>query len=106
MVDLIILGLQLTMLAITASTAPPELVTVRASGSEELDRAERGENDEGAAREEEEVDPEGSEMERKDELERETRADNGYEPTVINVGVVETIKLLWGSEVPIVRRFR
>lgn len=104
--DLIILGLQLTMLAVTASTAPPEPVTVRASGSEELDRAERGENDEGVAREEVEEDPEGPEMERKDELERETRVDNGYEPIVINVGVVETIRLLWGSEVPMVRRFR
>ena len=103
--DLIILGLQLTMLAVTASTAPPEPVTVRASGSEELDRAERGANEEDVAREEEE-DQEGPEMERKDELERDTRADNGYEPIVINVGVVETIKLLWGSEVPIVRRFR
>ena len=36
----------------------------------------------------------------------ETRTENGYEHTVISVGVVETIKLLWGSEVPIVRRFR
>jgi hypothetical protein len=104
--DLIILGLQLTMLAVTASTAPPEPATVRASGSEELDRAERGESDESTAREEEGEDPEGAEMERNDELVRETKAENGYEPIVINVGVVETIKLLWGSEVPIVRRFR
>jgi len=103
--DLIILGLQLTMLAVTASTAPPEPVTVRANGSEELDRAERGENED-VEREEEEEYPERPETERKDELERDTRADNGYEPIVINVGVVETIKLLWGSEVPIVRRFR
>lgn len=99
-VDLIILGLQLTMLAVTASTAPPEPAQTRASGSEELDRAERGENPAEEGTEEEE----GEDVA---ELERETRTDTGgYEHTVINVGVVETIKLLWESEAPIVRRFR
>lgn len=102
-VDLIILGLQLTMLAVTASTAPPEPIQTRASGSEELDRAERGENieEEGSVEEEEqgEEDTVG--------LERETRTETGgYEHTIINVGVVETIKMLWESETPIVRRFR
>jgi len=100
-VDLIILGLQLTMLAVTASTAPPEVVQARPTGSEELDRAERGENPEDE--EEEEDVQEGEEV---SEADMETRTESGYEHTVISVGVVETIKLLWDSDVPVVRRFR
>ena len=92
------------MLAVTASTAPPEPAQTRATGSEELDRAERGANgeEEGSV----EGDEGGGDVET-EVLERETRMETGgYEHTVINVGVVETIKMLWGSEVPIVRRFR
>ena len=99
---MIILGLQLTMLAVTASTAPPEVVQARPTGSEELDRAERGENPEDEEEEEEDV-QEGEEV---SETDRETRTESGYEHTVISVGVVETIKLLWDSDVPVVRRFR
>jgi hypothetical protein len=82
------------MLAITAITSPPPLVPdvgqSRASMSTELDRAERGGTSENG----------------------EVEDSNGenhsavYEPIVLDVGVVETIRSLWDSETPLVRRFR
>lgn len=95
-----ILLLQLTMLAVIASTAPPDPATVnlpRVAVSADLDRAEQGE---GSFETEGEEQPEGSE---------ETEIiphDTGYQHVTVRVGVVETIKSLWDDETPIVRRFR
>jgi hypothetical protein len=89
-VDVILLSLQLTMLAITASTIPlttPENGT-RVAVSSDLDRAERGVTDEEGN--------DGSEV----------TQDVGYDHFTIRVGVVETIKSLWDNDSPIVRRFR
>jgi hypothetical protein len=89
-VDIILLSLQLTMLAITLSTTPSttSMNETRTAVSSELDRAERGVTDEEGN--------EGSEV----------TLDVGYEQVIIRVGVVETIKSLWKNDSPIVRRFR
>lgn len=96
--DIVILVLQSTMLSLKATTAyPPEhprQQPTRVIASTELDRAERGETDEVA---------------QPDEPEEESSTvchDLGYEHITIRVGVVETIKSLWGNENPIVRRFQ
>ena len=80
------------MLAVTASTTPP---TSSSNGttiavSSDLDRAERGVTNDDS-------DP--------DEGNGVTQ-DVGYEHVIVRVGVVETIKLLWDNDSPIVRRFR
>ena len=84
-----ILLLQLTMLAVTASTTPSTETTnvLRIHVPSSLDRAERGEADDVE---------EGSG----------TSHETGYEHVVVCVGVVETIKMLWDNDTPIVRRFR
>ena len=89
-VDLLLLSLQLTMLAITVSTTPSTTSTngTRISVSSDLDRAERGATDEEG--------DEGSGV----------TQDVGYEHVTIRVGVVETIRSLWDNDSPIVRRFR
>ena len=89
-VDVIILLLQLTMLAITASTTLSTVLSngVRPIVSLDLDQEEQGLTDELV---------EGRGM---------TSHDSGYEHVVVRVGVVETIKSLWDNDVPIVRRFR
>src|SRR5204863_5419136 len=89
-VDVVILFLQLTMLAITASTT---LSTAPSDGTRtiaplDLDREEQGFTDELA------------------ESRDVTALDTGYEHVVVRVGVVETIKSLWDNDVPIVRRVR
>lgn len=98
-----ILLLQLTMLAITASTTPSTItgtssITGSSNGtrvvvrsSSDLDRVERGMTDDG------DVGGGGG---------RSPSHDVGYEQVIIRVGVVETIRSLWDNETPIVRRFR
>ena len=101
LVDIVILLLQLTMLAITATTTPKTsergttMTVARIVASIELDRAERGET------EEEETVPEGGSEEM-----GMTIRDAGFEHVVVSVGVVETIKSLWDDTTPLVRRFR
>jgi hypothetical protein len=89
------------MLAVIASTAPPDPATVadvpRVAVAADLDRAEQGE---GSYETQIEEQPEGS-----GETEI-IRSDTGYEHVTVRVGVVETIKSLWDDETPIVRRFR
>lgn len=94
--DLIFLLLQLTMLAITASTMPSTAIGQQSVGRvavlSDLSRAERGETDEI--------------VQSSDRENGKVTHDTGYEHITVQVEVVETIKSLWESEAPIVRRFR
>ena len=114
MMDLILLLLQLTMLAINANTVPrtgalggnaSTSALDRVSMSQDLDRVERGEatnigeNTEQMALQE--SSSSGSDNGRSD-----NGGSSGYEHVTIRIGVIETIKLLWDNEAPIVRRFR
>jgi hypothetical protein len=89
------------MLAVIASTAPPDPATVgdlpRVVVSADLDRAEQGEGNYETQS--------GEQLEGPGETEI-IRYDTGYEHVTVRVGVVQTIKSLWGDETPIVRRFR
>jgi hypothetical protein len=89
-VDVVLLSLQLTMLAITVSTTPLTTSThgTRMAVASDLSRAEQGITDEEGR--------EGSGI----------AQDVGYEHVTIRIGVVETIKSLWDDDSPIVRRFR
>jgi hypothetical protein len=91
------------MLAITASTAPPdpdEVVDLsRVAVSIDLDRAEQGEGSYENQRWEQVEGPDEA-------REMELRADTGYEHITVRVGVLDTIKSFWDDERPIVRRFR
>ena len=97
-VDVVILVLQLTMLAITATTTPKitetGMAVSRVVVSAELDRAERGETEE-----QETLNETGEES-------GGTIQETGFEHVVVAVGVVETIKALWDDTTPLVRRFR
>jgi len=92
-VDLAVLVLQLTMLAITASTGPSNTTSgeSRAATSSELDRTERGAGEDGGG---------------DDEQVSLTSHDSPFEHVHVRVGVIDTIRSLWDSETPIVRRFR
>jgi hypothetical protein len=88
------------MLAVTASTAPPETTEEPvATASVDLDRTERGESTEEA------VEDSGDVEERNEMMERHDPHDQERQP-VVRVGVADTIKRLWDSEAPLVRRFR
>jgi hypothetical protein len=91
------------MLAITASTAPPDPAEVvdlsRVAVSIDLDRAEQGEGSYENQRWEQVEGP-------ADARENGLRTDTGYEHITVRVGVLDTIKSFWNNETPIVRRFR
>jgi hypothetical protein len=106
-VDFVILLLQVVMLAVTAATSPPETVVVANMTAVDLDRVERGvtmEDGEGVDEDAEIEGDDGSEhhemMERHDTEEEEDKS------TVVRVGVTETMRTLWNSDAPLLRRFR
>jgi len=103
-VDVVILALQMTMLAVTATTAAEggSRNVAATSSSMELDRAERGQ---GEAEVEGEAGTPDEDVEERGLMESDV-IDEEDKLVVVNVGVVETIKRLWDSEEPIVRRFR
>jgi hypothetical protein len=105
-VDVVILALQMTMLAVTATTAAEggSRNVAATSSSMELDRAERGEGEAEAEAEGEAGTPD-EDVEERGLMESDV-IDEEDKLVVVNVGVVETIKRLWDSEEPIVRRFR
>jgi len=63
----------------------------RTTVSTELDRAERGVS---------------SSLDEDERRSSGAPHDEGYENIVVRVGVVETIRSLWDSDTPMVRRFR
>lgn len=101
-VDIVILLLQLIMLAIGVSTTTPPSRSMpnvaRVAVSSDLDRAERGETEDGSGDSGGDSGGGGGGMGR--------GQDSGFEHVIVSVGVVETIKSLWDNEEPIVRRFR
>jgi hypothetical protein len=102
-VDFIILVLQVVMLAVTATTSPPEVVEVITTV--DLDRVERGVTmEEGDGDEIDGVGDDG--LERNEMMERNESEEEEDRSTVVRVGVTETIRTLWDSDAPLIRRFR
>jgi len=106
-VDCVILLLQVVMLAVTAATSPPETVVVGNVTALDLDRVERGVTMEDGEGVDEDTEIEGDDgLEHHEMMERHDTEEEEDKSTVVRVGVTETMRTLWNSDAPLLRRFR